>query len=108
MQYSKGTVTATNGSQVITGDIQFFGENVEAGDLFLVVGDNTSYEVGSVDSDTQLTLTANYAGDTASGVQYVIHRDFTPIKGLPYPQKGDIETAVIIKRALMMIEALLP
>lgn len=105
MQYRPGTVSVENGSQTVTGDIQFFLANVEAGDIFIRVGDAVSYEVAAVVSDTELTLASNYAGETAGGQEYVVHRDFTPVKGYPYVQKGDVETALILKRFAMMLDA---
>jgi hypothetical protein len=77
---------------------------IAAGDLFTIVGDNAWYEVASVGSNTSITLSANYAGTTGSGKSYAISRDFTTRLALPYPQKGDIETASIIKRAFEQID----
>ena len=103
-QYKTGTVSVTNGSSTVTGSGTLFSGNVAAGDLFTVVGDNAWYEVASVASDTSLSLTANYAGTTGSGKSYAISRDFTTRLELPYPQKGDIETASLIKRAFEQID----
>lgn len=104
-QYKTGTVTVTNGSSTVTGSGTLFSGNVAAGDLFTVVGDNAWYEVAAVGSDTSLTLAANYAGTTGSGKSYAISRDFTTRLALPYPQKGDIETASLIKRAFEQIDS---
>ena len=99
-----GTVSVTNGSATVTGSGTLFSANVAAGDLFTIVGDNAWYEVASVSSNTSLTLSANYAGTTGSGKSYAISRDFTTRLELPYPQKGDIETASLIKRAFEQID----
>lgn len=104
-QYQTGTVSVTNGSAVVTGSGTAWSGEVAGGDIFTIVGDNTWYEVASVDSATQITLAANYAGTTGSGKNYAISRDFTDRLGLPYPQKGDIETASLIKRAFAQIDA---
>ena len=105
-QYKTGTVSVTNGSATVTGSgTTFTGGNVTAGDIFTVLGDNTWYEVASVTDADTLVLAANYAGTTASGAAYAITRDFTDRLGLPYPQKGDIETASLIKRAFALIDA---
>jgi len=104
-QYKIGSVTVTNGSQTITGLSTTWLADIAAGDIFTVIGSNVWYEVGSVDSDTQITLAANYAGSTASSQGYAITRDFTPLSGLPYVTSGDIETAAVIKRAMLMLDS---
>ncbi|WP_445778979.1 hypothetical protein, partial [Shewanella sp.] len=104
-QYKTGLVSATNGSAVITGVGTLWVGEVSVGDIFTIVGSNAWYEVGSVDSNTQVTLTANYAGTSISDSSYTISRDFTANYGLPYPQKGDIETASLIKRAFQDIDS---
>jgi hypothetical protein len=103
-QYKTGTVSVTNGSATVTGSGTLWSGEIAAGDLFTIVGDNAWYEVASVGSNTSLTLSANYAGTTGSGKSYAISRDFTTRLALPYPQKGDIETASIIKRAFEQID----
>ena len=103
-QYQTGTITASNGSAIITGVSTAFLTNISPGDIFARVGDNVWYEVGSVDSNLQITLTSNYLGVSGSGLYYAITRDFTPNLNLPYPMTGDIETAAIIKRALLDID----
>jgi hypothetical protein len=62
------------------------------------------YDVASVDSDTQVTLSVNYAGVTASGVVYTIARDFTSPDDFPELTTGDIETPTIITRAIRKIQ----
>ena len=104
-QYKTGSVSVTNGSQTVTGLGTLWSSEVSSGDIFTVVGENAWYEIGSVDSDTQITLSASYAGVSASGAAYAITRDFTTNYGWPYPQKGDIETASLIKRAFEDIDA---
>jgi len=103
-QYKTGTVSVTNGSATVTGSGTLWSGEIAAGDLFTIVGDNAWYEVASVGSNTSITLSANYAGTTGSGKSYAISRDFTTRLALPYPQKGDIETASIIKRAFEQID----
>ena len=104
-QYSTGTVTVTNGSAVVTGSGTSWSGEITVGDIFTVKGSNAWYQVGSVDSNTQVTLTANYAGATASGALYAITRDFTTRNGYPYPSKKDIETASLIQRALEQVDS---
>lgn len=106
-QYVTGTVNVKNANSTVIGVGTVWTGNVAAGDIFIVVGDSVSYEVGSVSSNTQLTLTAPYAGANANGSSYVVARDFTPTHDIPYINKGDVETALILKRALMIIDGLL-
>lgn len=77
--YETGTISVTNGSAVVTGSGTAFTGNVQAGDE-IGIGSMLSrsvnfptvwYTVLSVDSDTQLTLSANYAEATASGQSFI-------------------------------------
>ena len=70
--YSAGSVSLTNGSPVVTSAGSAYLANVLPGDQFDVVGDGVWYDVQSVDSDTQLTLSSNYVGSTASARAYAI------------------------------------
>jgi hypothetical protein len=77
--YSTGTVTVVNGSATVTGSGTTFVGNVVAGDEFgvgVLMTSGTSfpqtwYTVKSVDSNTQLTLTTNYAGAGAATQSYI-------------------------------------
>jgi hypothetical protein len=62
------------------------------------------YDVASVDSDTQITLSAPYAGTTASGAVYAIGTGFTVPDSFPEMSQGDIETATIFTRAMRGIQ----
>ena len=62
------------------------------------------YDVASVDTDTQITLSVNYAGVTASGVVYAIGTGFTVPDSFPEMSQGDIETATIFTRAMRKIQ----
>ena len=104
-QYKTGTVSVTNGSQTVTGSgTAWSTAGLSVGDIFTVANVNATYEVGSIDSDAQITLTANYAGITGSGLTYAITTDFTTTYGIPVPYKGDIEMASIIRRAFTKID----
>jgi hypothetical protein len=63
------------------------------------------YDVASVDTDTQVTLSAPYAGVTASGVVYAIGTGFTVPDSFPEMSQGDIETATIFTRAMRGIQS---
>lgn len=99
-QYKTGTVSTTNGSAVVTGSGTSWLASISVGDLFALQASsdpyNVAYEVGSVDSDTQITLTAPFNA-TVSGNAYVLHRDFHP-NGNPKFANGDVETAAILNR----------
>lgn len=74
--YTTGTITATNGSPIITGLGTAWLTNVQVGDRIGIGSSDTSsvtsvYTVLTVDLDTQITLTTNFTGTTASGLAYV-------------------------------------
>ena len=103
-QYLAGTATVTNGSATVTGTNTLWSAYVTAGDSFTVAGDGVMYDVASVDSDTQVTLSVAYAGVTASGVVYAIGTGFTVPDSFPEMSQGDIETATIFTRAMRKIQ----
>jgi hypothetical protein len=103
-QYSTGTATLTNNNATVTGTNTLWLANVTAGDSFTVAGDGVMYDVASVDSDTQITLSAPYAGTTASGVVYAIGTGFTVPDNFPEMSQGDIETATIFTRGMRKIQ----
>jgi len=86
MQYREGTVAVTNGNPVVTGTGTAWVGNVTPGSVFTVNGSGVPYIVGSVDSNTQITLNGNYAGSTASGLSYSLTTSYTPNRGFPYPE----------------------
>lgn len=102
--YSTGTVSVTNGSAVVTGSGTLFLANVAAGNAFTVVSSGIVYDIASVDSNTQVTLSAPYQGTTDSGLSYTIHTAFTSPDQFPLLKQGDIETATIISRAINKIQ----
>jgi len=104
-QYSTGLSSVTNNSPTVTGTNTLWLANVTAGDSFTVAGDGVMYDVASVDSDTQITLSVNYAGVTAASAVYTIARDFTSPDNFPELTTGDIETPTIITRAFRKIQS---
>ncbi|MBD3329997.1 hypothetical protein GF354_00530 [Candidatus Peregrinibacteria bacterium] len=64
-----GTVTFTNGSTNVSGSGTSFSSEVVAGDYIYLTGDGKTARalVSSVDSNTQITLAANYAGTGVAG-----------------------------------------
>ena len=107
MQYFTGTVSTTNGSAVVTGTGTSWSNQIEQGDAFTIAGTGVFYDVASVQSDTQLTLSTPYTGSTGSGLSYTIARDFTALNNIVEMRKGDIETAAIFTRAVRRIDQLL-
>lgn len=101
-QYKDGTVSVTNGSNVVTGAGTLWLANISTGDLFTKAGDNVTYTVASIPSNTQITLTGNYGGSTSSGSSYGITIDFTP-EGYPLLNDGDLNTGAIYNEALRLI-----
>jgi hypothetical protein len=80
-RYSNGTITATNGSAVITGVNTGWRGSVATHTPYWVgrkftITDSLSiereYTIASVDTATQITLTENYEGATESGLDYKI------------------------------------
>src|SRR3990167_6841334 len=74
--YSVGTVETTSGSAIVTGTGTTWANSVRANDVF-AVADKTAGLVSSVDSNTQITLTANYASTNAAGSSYKIWPNFS-------------------------------
>jgi len=70
--YTVGTVALNNGSPIVTGTGTLFIENARRGQSFKISGDSTLYQIKSVDAESQITLTSNYAGTTGSGKSYEI------------------------------------
>ena len=70
MWYDVGTVSVTNGSTTVTGAGTDFISGVQVGEGLYIGGD--LYEIGVVNSSTQLTLSDAYLGSTATGQAYKI------------------------------------
>ena len=103
-QYSRGKVTVSNGSAVVTGISTQFLSAVQVADQFTVAGDGVLYDVASINSDTQITLSVPYQGSTASGVVYTIARYFTFPDNFPVLTQGDIETPTILTRTIRKVQ----
>ncbi len=63
-----GTVSATNGSPIVTGAGTTFGIFFNAGDVIEING--VIYSILSIQSQTSLTLAVNFAGTTGAGLTY--------------------------------------
>ena len=67
-----GTISITNGSTTVTGSgTSWTSDGVSSGDIIIING--VPYEIASVTSDTQLTITETYRGNSLSGIEYYIY-----------------------------------
>ena len=108
-QYKLGTISITNGTNVVTGVSTQFLANVVVGNSFKVSGVNALYNVIAVDSDTQVRISPNYAGTTVSGAQYQISTSFTPNLNLAEIETGDSEFAFhLTHEVIRKLDAAIP
>ncbi len=105
-QYKTGTVSVTNGSNVVTGVGTLWSSNISVGNFFIKSGDVVGYTVASVISDTSITLTGNYSGTTSASSDYGITIDFTPNLALPTINAGDLNTAAINSEQMRLLDNL--
>ncbi len=105
-QYRTGTVTITDGSNVVIGDETSWLNAVTAGDIFMVKDGKIGYPISSVVSNTELRLVAPFVG-SVSAVTYVIASDFTPFFDIPLIAQGDLNTATVVREALIKVEQVL-
>jgi len=107
-QYKIGTVTVTNGSNVLTFSGSILVDEVFAGNQFLINPDNVTsqpaYEVAANPvNDTTLYLTANYAGESQSGLPFIIQRSYSQ-RGYARPYQGDGHLADILRATIDKID----
>lgn len=68
-----GTINVVNGSKAVTGvGTKFKTAPIPAREGQPIVINNVHYEIGSVNSDTSITLALNYAGATANNLAYTV------------------------------------
>ncbi len=74
-------VSVTNGSATVTGN-NFTSNLTNGSKIWIEDSGNvqTLYTVATVDSDTQITLTSNYAGATESGLRYRVDKVYEWLK----------------------------
>ena len=106
-QYRTGTVTVTSADATVVGAGTAFADNVSAGDLFTLQDSGVFYEVASITDDTNLELTANYAGGTEAGQSYIVCTGFTPNFDIPEISGGDLNWPDVLTRALRRIDEVL-
>ena len=73
--YETGTIDVTNASTAITGTGTSFASTM-VGSYLKASGSAEYYQIASVESTTELTLTTNYLGDTDTALEYAIHKLF--------------------------------
>lgn len=78
LRYDKGAVAVTKGSKAVTGDTSEWVSYGSQGDLFKLKQEPLSYlnEVASISTNTALTLTDNYAGETKTNQQYQLWHEY--------------------------------
>ena len=76
--YTDGNAGVTSGSKAVTGSGTYWkSAGINPGDLITFDSGNSFREIASVNSDTSITLGANWNGGTLSGAAYAIVRNFT-------------------------------
>jgi len=103
-QYKTGTVTLTNGSPVVTGSGTLWLANAISGNSFTARDETTSYDIQSVDTNLQITLSTNYAGTGGAGLDYSITKDFTTNLELPEIWNGDKDWPWHVTQAFRKID----
>ena len=101
-QYKEGVCSVENGSAVVAGVDTLWEASIIAGNVFkLDLDGDACYEIASVDSDTQITLSVTYQGATAATQGYMVQRSFTPAYGLARPFQGDADLADILRTQII-------
>jgi hypothetical protein len=113
MIYSAGSVRVEGGSHIILGTgTLFLQANIQPGcmlTLHKVVG---SFQIAKVVSETELHLSRTVPGiSLASSVEttgYSISADFTPNLMMPYPNKGEVDSATVLQRTFDILDRAVP
>lgn len=106
-QIRDGLASVTNGSAVVNFTDVVLTGNAQPGNLFSVGTEGIWYEILTVNSATQVTLTSPYGGDTQANVAYVIHQTFTDALKLPYPGYGDKAVGALLQKAFVSLDGAL-
>jgi hypothetical protein len=106
-QYIVGTIDVTSGSQTVIGnDTAWSGLSTPAF-LKLDFDGSAIYEIVTFVSDTELTLSANYAGEDAEEESYQIVSDFSPNYDFYLPYQGDRDAGDWLRKVIIDIDATL-
>lgn len=104
-QYGVGTATFTQDSAVVTGTGTDWSSTLTAGDLISTYRGKVLYEIASVDSDTQVTLTSAWKLPTFTDWKYTVVRDFSVNYDIPLLSQLDFDTNGALMRALAIVDA---
>lgn len=104
--YRTGTVTVSNGSNVVTGTGTQWAGNVHVGDAIALGSPPQLYEVANVASNTTIGLVTNYTGTSGSGQSYFIAPTQGWIKELADRAAAVIATYANIQQAVDDLEQL--
>jgi hypothetical protein len=102
-QISAGTANVTNGNNTV----QLPGTDltgVMSGHAFHIRGIDAVYSIiaaAPAASPPTVTLSVNYAGITATGVEYRITTGFSPNNSLYEPDAGDVDIPMLLKHRLV-------
>lgn len=69
--YSTGTISVTNGSEVVTGSGTTWTGNTEVGE-YIKLPNNKWYKITNVTGNTTLSVEVEYQGSTVSGQTYIV------------------------------------
>lgn len=118
MQYNIGTVSVTNGSNLVTAvqpNPAMNWVSVKAGMPFTINNTGVWYTVAAdayLIADAgfnywRFALNSTYAGTTNTNAGYAVHEGFSPYYGIPTMVYGDTNTPAIFTRAILAIDALI-
>ncbi len=99
--YTTGTVAITQDSTTVTGTSTVWDDHV--GWLMVVDGGDEYYEVSEVGSNTDITLTSAYIGDTVTTATYVLYKIYYPL-ATTFKQMKWIKQVITPQRVVPLTE----
>jgi len=108
--YSSGSVNIEVNSATVIGNSTLFSTYVAAGDIFHLNSEATFYTIGTVNSATNLTLSAAYAnsgyssGTALNSKNYQIVSDFTTYYNIPEMDLNDKNFQHIYTKGMQTID----
>lgn len=105
MIHSSGTLSVNNSSTQVTGSGTLWLSRLTAGCVIYIDGSDKAYYVAKVVSDTELQLVIPFEEANKSGVPYIAVDDFTINYSYSYPRPNDVESATIMRRSLLAVDA---
>lgn len=102
-QIIQGTISVTNGNNVISGSgTNWRQDDIPAGSFIVAGSDEVAYTVSSVNEGAQqITITGNYGGITRSGISYTLHIDL--YKSLPIYTQNDANTPELMNETTKVV-----